>query len=145
MMQSFLAAKIAKAAHGHLAFYGAYVLVVITLISYAMPVLRGRLANSEAAQAVEKRSFWIMSIGMGVMVLALTAAGTVQVWLQRLPETNAMGFMATQDELRLYYWMRLVGGLTFLVGMLVYFYSFFVGGKHVMADSESAHTHAVRA
>ena len=29
------------AAHGHLAFYGAYVLVVITLISYAMPTLRG--------------------------------------------------------------------------------------------------------
>ncbi len=39
------------AAHGHLAFYGAYVLVVITLISYAMPTLRGRIANSQRAQA----------------------------------------------------------------------------------------------
>jgi nitric oxide reductase subunit B len=34
------------AAHGHLAFYGAYVLVVIAIISYAMPTLRGRIANS---------------------------------------------------------------------------------------------------
>src|SRR3990167_5709914 len=47
------------AAHGHLAFYGAYVLVVITLISYAMPTLRGRIANSQKAQAYEMWSFWI--------------------------------------------------------------------------------------
>ena len=33
------------AAHGHLAFYGAYVLVVLAIISYAMPILRGREAN----------------------------------------------------------------------------------------------------
>jgi hypothetical protein len=39
------------AAHGHLAFYGAYVLVVIAMISYAMPILRGREANPRRAQA----------------------------------------------------------------------------------------------
>jgi nitric oxide reductase subunit B len=35
------------AAHGHLAFYGAYVLVVIAMISYAMPSLRGRMPTAE--------------------------------------------------------------------------------------------------
>jgi nitric oxide reductase subunit B len=35
------------AAHGHMAFYGAYVMVVLGMISYAMPILRGREANSE--------------------------------------------------------------------------------------------------
>ena len=35
------------AAHGHMAFYGAYAMVVLTIISYAMPILRGRAANSE--------------------------------------------------------------------------------------------------
>ncbi len=35
------------AAHGHMAFYGAYVMVVLTMISYAMPMMRGRAANSE--------------------------------------------------------------------------------------------------
>ena len=39
------------AAHGHLAFYGAYVLVVIAMISYAMPILRGREANPRRAQS----------------------------------------------------------------------------------------------
>jgi nitric oxide reductase subunit B len=123
------------AAHGHLAFYGAYVLVVITLISYAMPTLRGRLANSPQAQSLEKRSFWIMTIGMTVMVLALTAAGAMQVWLQRMPTTGAMSFMATQDQLATFYWIRIAGGVVFLIGQLAYFVSFFVGGKHVLADA----------
>jgi len=41
------------AAHGHMAFYGAYAMVVLTMISYAMPVMRGRAANSNRAQVIE--------------------------------------------------------------------------------------------
>lgn len=115
------------AAHGHLAFYGAYVLVVIAMISYAMPILRGREANPKRAQAVEMWSFWIMTIGMGVMVLALTGAGILQVWLQRMPTENAMSFMNTQDQLRFFYWVRVAGGVMFLAGLLTYLSSFFVG------------------
>ncbi len=115
------------AAHGHLAFYGAYVLVVISMISYAMPILRGREANPKRAQAFEMWSFWIMTIGMGVMVLALTGAGILQVWLQRIPTEGAMSFMATQDQLRFFYWIRVAGGLMFLAGLLVYLTSFFIG------------------
>jgi len=116
------------ASHGHLAFYGAYVLVVIALISYAMPTLRGRIANSYQAQALEMWSFWVMSIGMGVMVLALTGAGIVQVWLQRMPESGAMPFMAAQDQVVFFYWMRLWSGVVFLIGLVMYVWSFFVGG-----------------
>jgi nitric oxide reductase subunit B len=115
------------AAHGHLAFYGAYVLVVIAMISYAMPILRGREANPRRAQAFEMWSFWIMTIGMGVMVLALTGAGILQVWLQRIPTEGAMSFMATQDQLRFFYWVRVAGGVMFLGGLLVYLASFFIG------------------
>ena len=123
------------AAHGHLAFYGAYVLVVITLISYAMPTLRGRLANSPKAQAYEMWSFWVMTIGMGVMVLALLGAGVLQVWLQRMPtDGSAMSFMATQDQLVFFYWGRVIGGLMFLLGQFMYFASFFIGGEHVYRD-----------
>ena len=122
------------AAHGHLAFYGAYVLVVITLISYAMPTLRGRLANSRKAQSCEMWSFWIMTIGMAVMVLALTGAGILQVWLQRIPTEGAMGFMATQDQLRFFYWIRIWGGVTFLIGQFTFFASFFIGGDPVLVD-----------
>lgn len=113
------------AAHGHLAFYGAYVMVVLAMISYAMPTLRGRAANSRRAQSFEMWAFWIMTIGMGVMVLALTGAGILQVWLQRIPTENAMSFMATQDQLRFFYWLRMVGGVMFLLGLFTYLFSFF--------------------
>ena len=123
------------AAHGHLAFYGAYVLVVIAVISYAMPQLRGREANCKRAQAWEMWSFWIMTIGMAVMVLALTGAGILQVWLQRIPTEGAMSFMATQDQLRFFYWVRVGGGVLFLAGLLVYLASFFIGPAADEADA----------
>ncbi len=124
------------AAHGHLAFYGAYVLVVIAIISYAMPILRGREANPKRAQAVEMWSFWIMTIGMGVMVLALTGAGILQVWLQRLPTSGAMSFMVTQDQLAFFYWLRIGGGVMFLLGLLAYLASFFIGAGASDAEHE---------
>ena len=81
-----------------------------------------------------------MSIGMAVMVLALTGAGILQVWLQRIPETNAMGFMATQDQLTIFYWVRIAGGVIFLLGQLLYFTSFFIGGDPVTEESRAGAT-----
>ena len=76
-----------------------------------------------------------MTIGMAVMVLALTGAGILQVWLQRMPtDGTAMGFMATQDQLAFFYWVRIGCGVTFLLGQFMYFASFFIGGEHVLKD-----------
>jgi nitric oxide reductase subunit B len=98
------------------------------MISYAMPILRGREANPQRAQNLEMWAFWVMTISMGVMVLALTGAGILQIWLQRIPaDGQAMGFMQTQDQLRFFYWIRLGGGVGFLTGLLMYLGSFFVG------------------
>jgi nitric oxide reductase subunit B len=36
-----------------------------------------------------------------------------------------MSFMATQDQLAFFYWIRIGGGVMFLVGLLTYLYSFF--------------------
>lgn len=113
------------AGHGHLAFYGAYVMVVLAIISYAMPTLRGREANSRRAQSFEMWSFWLMTIGMFVMGLAMFGAGILQVWLQRMPTEGAMSFMATQDQLRFFYWVRVAGGVGFLLGLMTYLFSFF--------------------
>jgi len=117
--------------HGHLAFYGAYVMVVLAIISYAMPTLRGRIANSVQAQAVEKGAFWTMTISMAVITLALTGAGIVQVWLQRLPESGAMSYMATQEQIAFFYWLRLLAGIGFIAGVAMYVWSFFIGGEAV--------------
>ncbi|UAW99353.1 cbb3-type cytochrome c oxidase subunit I [Halopseudomonas nanhaiensis] len=122
------------AAHGHLAFFGAYVMIVLAIISYAWPKLHGREANSPKAQAIEIASCWTMCIGMLGITLLLTAAGAVQVWLQRLPETgDAMGYMATQDVLMTIYWLRLASGVVFGLGVLLYLYSF-VAARQPLAD-----------
>ena len=115
------------AAHGHMAFYGAYVMIVITIISYAMPVMRGRPeGNGPKAQVVEMWSFWLMTVAIVFITLFLTAAGILQVWLQRIPETGAMPFMMAQDKIALFYWLREIAGVVFLVGLVLYIWSFFV-------------------
>jgi nitric oxide reductase subunit B len=116
------------AAHGHMAFYGAYVMVVITMISYAMPLMRGRAANSNKAQVIEMWAFWLMTISMVFITLFLTAAGILQVWLQRV-STSPLPFMAAQDQVTLFYWMREWSGVAFLIGLLIYIYSFFANGE----------------
>lgn len=116
------------AAHGHLAFFGAYALVVLTMISYAMPIIRGRAANPERAQIMEMWSFWLMTVSMFFIALFLTGAGIVQVWLQRVSPTP-MGFMAVQDQIAIFYWAREGAGVVFLIGLLLYIRSFFVKGK----------------
>jgi nitric oxide reductase subunit B len=116
------------AAHGHMAFYGAYVMVVLTLISYAMPLLRGRQANSNKAQVVEMWGFWLMTVSMVFITLFLTAAGILQVWLQRVSATP-MPFMQVQDQVAIFYWARELTGVVFLIGLIAYVVSFFVRGE----------------
>ncbi|MEG7522482.1 MAG: cbb3-type cytochrome c oxidase subunit I, partial [Chromatiales bacterium] len=115
------------AAHGHMAFYGAYVMINLTIISYAMPLLRGRnAANPPKSQILEMWSFWLMTISMVFITLFLTGAGILQVYLQRIAE-NPQSFMAVQDQIALFYWLREGAGLVFLIGLILYISSFFVG------------------
>ena len=116
------------AAHGHLSFFGAYIMIVFTMISYAMPILRGRPhGNGSKAQQVERISFWLMVVGMIGLTLALTVAGVMQIELQRIPDSaHAMSFMNTQAKIAPVYIVRSLFGVMTFVGLLVYFYSFFV-------------------
>lgn len=119
------------AAHGHMAFYGAYAMIVMTIISYAMPKLRGiGEANCNRAQVREMWGFWLMTVAMVFITLFLTGAGVLQVWLQRLPESGeALSFMATQDKLAIFYWLREIAGVIFLLGLIAYLTSFWVTEK----------------
>ncbi len=121
------------AAHGHMAFYGAYAMVVLTMISYTMPILRGREANNRKAQVVEMWSFWLMTIAMVFITLFLTAAGILQIWLQRIA-AEPMGFMAAQDQVALFYWLREITGLVFFTGLVLYIVSFFIKGEEARAS-----------
>lgn len=123
------------AAHGHLAFFGAYVMICFTMISYAMPILRGRShGNGPKAQSVERTSFWMMVIGMIGLTLALTVAGIMQIELQRLRDVaDALDFMSAQAAISTVYMVRLAFGVMVLLGLLTYFYSFFVKEEKAVA------------
>ncbi|MTH34394.1 nitric-oxide reductase large subunit [Paracoccus limosus] len=104
------------AAHGHLAFYGAYVCLNIALFTYALPILRQRDPYN---QVLNMAAFWLMSGGMLFMTFVLTFAGTLQTHLQRVMGEN---YMDVQDQIALFYWMRLGAGVAVVIGtyMLIY-------------------------
>ena len=128
------------AAHGHLAFYGAYAMIVMTLISYAMPRLRGiGEANDARSQTMEVWGFWLMTLSMVLITLFLTAAGVMQVMLQRLPtDGTALSFMTTVDQLQVFFWLRLAAGVGFFIGLGFYLFSFKRRGQDVLVGVVAA-------
>ena len=126
-------------AHGHMAFYGAYAMIVLTIISFAMPQLRGQgEAASNRAQVVEMWSFWLMTVSMVFITLFLTGAGIVQVWLQRIPESGkALSFMETMDQVAVFFWLREIAGIFFMIGLVVYFVSFFVTAPESKTEKQA--------
>ncbi|MDO5620853.1 MAG: cbb3-type cytochrome c oxidase subunit I [Paracoccus sp. (in: a-proteobacteria)] len=114
------------AAHGHLAFYGAYVCLVLAIVSYAMPIMKNRDPYN---QVLNMASFWLMSGGMLFMTFTLTFAGTVQTHLQRV---EGMGYMDVQDGLALFYWMRFGSGVAVVLGALLFIWAVLVPGREVV-------------
>ncbi|MGO4908065.1 cbb3-type cytochrome c oxidase subunit I [Pseudorhodobacter sp. W20_MBD10_FR17] len=119
------------AAHGHLAFYGAYVCVNMAIITYAMPVLLGRDPYN---QVLNMASFWLMSGGMVFMTFTLTFAGTVQTHLQRV---MGMGFMEVQDQLWIFYAMRFGSGIAVVLGALLFIYSVMVPRREIIEPGKA--------
>lgn len=111
------------AAHGHLAFFGAYVCLNLAIITYAMPYLRGREPYNQVINMV---SFWIMAGGMSFMTFVLTFAGIVQTHLQRV---RGESYMDVQDQVALFYQMRLIAGAIVVIGALLYLYAILVPHK----------------
>lgn len=111
------------AAHGHLAFYGAYVMLNIAMFTYAMPLL---LKREPYNQVLNMWGFWITTGAVAFMTFALTFAGVVQTHLQRV---LGMNFIEVQDQLAMFYWMRLGAGLFVLIGVILIVYSLTVPGR----------------
>ena len=74
-----------------------------------------------------------MTIAMVFITLFLTGAGILQVYLQRVSDTP-QPFMVVQDQIALFYWMREAAGVVFLIGLVLYIASFFVGNKEPEAS-----------
>jgi nitric oxide reductase subunit B len=124
------------AAHGHLAFYGAYVAVNLAIFTYAFPILTNRDPYN---QVLNMASFWLMTGGMAYMTFVLTFAGTVQTHLQRVMGEN---FMDIQEGLNLFYLMRWGSGLAVVIGAILFIYAQLAPRKEIIsrdaAETEGA-------
>ena len=105
------------AAHGHLAFYGAYVALNLAIMTYAFPIL---FRVNPYNQVLNMASFWVMSSAMAFMTFTLTFAGIVQTHLQRV---MGMNYMEVQDQLSVFYWMRFGSGIVVVIGVLMWVYA----------------------
>jgi nitric oxide reductase subunit B len=112
----------------HIAMYGAYVMINLTMISYAMPILRGEKAGNDRAQIMEMWSFWLMTLSMAFITIFLTIAGVLQIYMQRYTDVP-QSFMVVQERISFFYWLREFAGIAFFVGFVIYLMSFFAASK----------------
>ena len=120
------------AMHGHMAFWGAYAMVVLGIISYAMPLLTGRKLHDTALSAY---AFWASNIGMIAMTLAFAVAGVTQVYLER---RVGLDFIVVQKELEVHFIGLTLAATLFASGVLAYVINFARHGLPVGAVDTDA-------
>jgi nitric oxide reductase subunit B len=108
------------AMHGHAAFYGAYAMIVLAMITYALPnMTRGR---SERGTAIGYWAFWLQLAGMFGMTLSFATAGIGQVYLERI---MGMGYLDAQLKIQVHFLMLVATASVFTVGVALFIYDFF--------------------
>jgi len=106
------------AMHGHLAFWGAYAMLVFAIIAYAMPLMTGRkLWNNSAGLW----GFWCANIGMVGMTGAFAVAGIAQVYLER---KMGIDFLTVQKEIAVHFFGLVLAALLFTLGIFFFIYNF---------------------
>ncbi len=111
------------AMHGHLAFWGAYAMIVLAIISYALPNLTGRKLYDGARG---RAAFWMSNIGMVGMTVAFGVAGVAQVYLERIMK---MDFMEVQKMTEIHFYVLIVCATLFTTGIILYIIDFVKYGQ----------------
>lgn len=106
------------ATHGHMAFWGAYAMLVLAIITYAMPLLTGRKRHDAPSGIF---AFWTSNIGMISMTIAFGIAGVTQVTLER---RMGMEFLAVQEEIEMHFWGLIMAATLFTFGIIAFLYDF---------------------
>jgi nitric oxide reductase subunit B len=110
------------AMHGHMAFFGAYVMIVLAIITYAMPEYYGD-SDEGRESSVGLWAFWLQIGGMFGMTMAFAAAGITQTYLERI---MGLGYLDTQRKMQVHYLMLTAAGILFVIGVGLFLYDFFI-------------------
>lgn len=119
------------AMHGHAAFYGAYAMIVLGMITYALPSLtRGR---PESGSPIGYWAFWLQITGMFGMTLSFATAGIGQVYLERI---MGMGYLDAQLKIQVHFLMLIATASIFALGVGLFIYDFFRYPPRFIDDNE---------
>ncbi len=128
------------AMHGHLAFWGAYGMLILAMISYALPNLTGRKLYDNARGMY---AFWFSNIGMVCMTVAFGVAGVAQVYLER---KMGLDFMVVQQEIEVHFLILIFSASMFTVGCCLFIYNFIKHGtptdEALVTDTEQGNVMA---
>lgn len=113
------------AMHGHLAFWGAYAMIVLAIITYALPNLTGRRRHDAPSAQL---AFWSSNIGMVAMTAAFAVAGITQVYLER---RVGMDFIVVQREIEVHFVGLLLAASLFTFGIGAFIWNFIKYGRPV--------------
>jgi nitric oxide reductase subunit B len=111
------------AMHGHLAFWGAYAMIVLAIISYSLPNMTGRKLYESS---LGRMAFWFSNIGMIGMTVAFGVAGVAQVYLERIMK---MDFMEVQKMTEIHFMVLIVCATLFATGIILYMIDFYKHGR----------------
>jgi len=111
------------AMHGHMAFWGAYAMIVLASISYILPILTDN--KSIYSYKISKYAFWASNVGMFGMVLSFGLAGLLQVYLERMLDLD---FFVIREELKFFFACLITLALFFISGILSFIFTFIMSG-----------------
>ena len=117
------------AMHGHMAFWGAYAMIVLAMISYALPSLTG--GRREQGSTLGYWAFWLQISGMFGMTLSFATAGIAQVYLERI---MGMGYLDAQLKIQIHFVMLIATASLFTVGVALFIYDFFRHAPRLVVD-----------
>jgi nitric oxide reductase subunit B len=107
---------------------GAYAMIVLAIMAYAMPLLTGRkLWDTQLAGW----AFWTSNIGMSFMTGAFAVAGVAQVTLER---RMGVGFLAVQREIEMHFVGLILAAILFTTGVLLFIWNFL---RHGLPSDEA--------
>ena len=124
----FTHGTLVTAMHGHLAFWGAYAMIVLAIMAYAMPLLTGRKLWDTALAGW---AFWTSNIGMIGMTGAFAVAGITQVNLER---RMGLDFLAVQHEIEMHFVGLLLAASLFTIGIVLFIWNFL---RHGLPSNEA--------
>jgi len=106
------------AMHGHMAFWGAYAMLILAMITYVLPEMTGRKLFKGW---IPEWAFWLSNIGMIAMTGAFAVMGVAQVYMER---KSGMDFLEVQESLEVHAFGLVLAAGLFTLGIVLFIRNF---------------------